>query len=1174
MVYAPSHAPPQSITIDMNDAPHRDPSNPFTFTIQQLASLVDRKDIAYLQQLQGVEGLARGLHTSLTRGLAEQLLDSQHSLNDLETRRLSFYQQYEYKGTDTSSSILPTFAQRQHIFGSNTLPSIDSNSLWKLMWIAFQDKTLILLTISAMISLTVGIYEDMTMVELDANGNPLPGMKWVEGMAIIVAVVLVVVVGSVNDYQKEKQFRKLNAKKDDKHVSAIRDGQRCFLSINEIQVGDVLSLEPGDIIPADGVFIQGHNVKCDESSATGESDAVRKTGWQQHPIETTIIEEKQHRTPLLLPIDDDCSTSSSSSSHASNSSLPALTYPTPPPQRQPDPFLISGSKVLEGICTYLVTAVGCHSSHGRTLMALRVKSEVTPLQEKLNALAEDIAKLGVFAAGFLFMILSIRSIITYLNTDQQVSDPTQIISQLVHILITTITVVVVAVPEGLPLAVTLALAYATQKMLKENNLVRILAACETMGNATSICSDKTGTLTQNKMTVVAGTFGSSFRFRKEAPVYRTDLIELDLIRRRLPLPVRCFLNQAIAVNSTTYRLPNNNDDRCGTSNSSNNNNNSNNSSNNNNNNNGTLVGNKTETAMLNFSRDYLDSEPFECLRACWPVEQVYPFDSKIKAMGTVIRISSASGTSDEKSSRTVYRLHIKGAAELLLSRCSHLISMHDHSYGGSGYPVDANMDEKEATNRYDIKTRVMTEHNQIRMDKIIQTYGNNRLRTMAICYRDFDVWPGDWTLQDAIDAGELTMLGIVGIEDPLRPGAKQAVMECQNAGVCVRMVTGDNMVTAKSIARKCGIYRYGDLAMDGATFRKLSPELRTSLLPHLSVLARSSPEDKKLLVQALKAHGEIVAVTGDGTNDGPALKAADVGFSMQSGTEVANEASSIILMDDNFRSIVHAISWGRCVNDSVRKFLQFQLTVNITAVLLTIVSALTSSEQKSILTAVQLLWVNLIMDTFAALALATDPPTPKLLQRMPEPRSAPLINACMWKMILGQTIYQIAVMSSLLYTNALQIDDPATLQTIVFTTFVFCQIFNELNCRNIDNEFNIIKGIFSNRFFMVIFGICIIGQVLIVECGGSAFQTSPLTQSQWMFCVLLGFMSIPVGALIRMIPDTLFIWTQTGNVIQYQPMRPTWQQQQQQQQQHGSFSSTVYDFPPDDGDSGTYSLYG
>jgi Ca2+-transporting ATPase len=541
-------------------------------------------------------------------------------------------------------------------------------------------------------------------------------------------------------------------------------------------------------------------------------------------------------------------------------------------------------------------------------------------------------------------------------------------------------------------------------MLKENNLVRILAACETMGNATNICSDKTGTLTQNKMTVVAGTFGSSFRFRSNPPVYRTDLIELDNIRRRIPLSVRCFINQAVATNSTSFRLANTNTEA-------------------------TLVGNKTETAMLNFSRDYLDSEPFECLRACWPVEQVFPFDSAIKAMGTVIRVTLGDG-------RTVYRLHIKGAAELLLSRCGHLISMHDPSY-------TTHATEKESS-RYDIKTRPMSDHTITRMGKIIQCYGNNSLRTIAMCYRDFDTWSANWTLQECLELGGLTMLGVVGIEDPLRPGAKQAVRNCQKAGVCVRMVTGDNMLTAKSIARKCGIYRYGDLAMDGATFRKLSPDLRATLLPHLRVLARSSPQDKKLLVQSLKDRGEIVAVTGDGTNDGPALKAADVGFSMQSGTEVANEASSIILMDDNFSSIVHAILWGRCVNDSVRKFLQFQITVNITAVLLTIVSALTSSDQKSILTAVQLLWVNLIMDTFAALALATDPPTPKLLHRMPEPRAAPLISPCMWKMIIGQAIYQIAVMSSLLYTDVLQIQDPALLQTMVFTTFVFCQIFNEV----------------------------------------------------------------------------------------------------------------------------------
>jgi Ca2+-transporting ATPase len=317
---------------------------------------------------------------------------------------------------------------------------------------------------------------------------------------------------------------------------------------------------------------------------------------------------------------------------------------------------------------------------------------------------------------------------------------------------------------------------------------------------------------------------------------------------------------------------------------------------------------------------------------------------------------------------------------------------------------------------------------------------------LALCYQDLEAWSDDMTLEDIMDAGQLTLLGIVGIEDPLRQGVTDAVAACQRAGVCVRMVTGDNMMTAKSIARQCGIYQYGSIAMDGPTWRKLSHEERVDILPQLRVIARSSPEDKRLLVNTLRETGEIVAVTGDGTNDAPALKAADVGFSMGiAGTEVAKEASSIILMDDNFSSIVRAISWGRCVNDSVKKFLQFQLTINITAVVLTIFSAVVSSSQKSILSAVQLLWVNLIMDTFAALALATDPISPDLLNRMPEARTAPLIDKCMWKMILLQSIYQLGVITTLLYTDILHLSHHrAKLQTVIFTTFVFCQIFNEV----------------------------------------------------------------------------------------------------------------------------------
>lgn len=548
-------------------------------------------------------------------------------------------------------------------------------------------------------------------------------------------------------------------------------------------------------------------------------------------------------------------------------------------------------------------------------------------------------------------------------------------------------------------------------MLKDNNLVRVLAACETMGNATTICSDKTGTLTQNKMAVVAGTFGSSFRFLKDSPSSRGDLIDLEAVHFRLPLPVRNFLNQAMIINSSARTTM----DEFGKT---------------------TLVGNKTETAMLNFAQDSMACEPVEQLRSWWPVEYVYPFNSTRKCMATVIRITVLD--ENTKKEKTVYRLHVKGASEMLLNSATHIVSMHAASYD--------RFQGIQHSNSYDIETRIMTDANRTRMAKIIQSYATRCLRTIALCYRDFDTWSPDQDIEDVLAEGGLTLLGIVGIEDPLRSGVRSAVAACQQAGVCVRMVTGDNMLTAKSIARQCGIYTPGGKALDGPTFRQLSPIERLRVLPGLQVLARSSPEDKRLLVQGLRELGDTVAVTGDGTNDAPALKAADVGFSMGvSGTEVAKEASSIILMDDNFSSIVRAISWGRCVNDAVKKFLQFQLTVNVTAVILTLVSAVTSDDQQSVLTAVQLLWVNLIMDTLAALALATDPPTPSLLKRRPEPRTAPLITRSMWKMIVGQAVYQIIVILTLMYTNILNLnDDKDTLATMVFTAFVFCQFFNEI----------------------------------------------------------------------------------------------------------------------------------
>lgn len=546
-------------------------------------------------------------------------------------------------------------------------------------------------------------------------------------------------------------------------------------------------------------------------------------------------------------------------------------------------------------------------------------------------------------------------------------------------------------------------------MLKDNNLVRVLAACETMGNATTVCSDKTGTLTQNKMTVVAGAFGSSFSFEKSPKEEEEDVVAIANVSSHVSKPALDLINQSIAVNSTAFEGENEKGEPC-------------------------FVGNKTETALLQFSRD-LHAEHYGKLRSLWPIEQLYPFSSERKAMATVMQYPHPI------TKKVMYRVHVKGASEIILNLCSFVLSL------------DMQQDDEP------VATTDLTSEDRVRIEQTIQNYAKRSLRTIGIAYRDFEEWPPKGAsgvsedsnddqvpYEDLVHDKNLTFIGVVGIEDPLREGVPEAVQACQRAGVFVRMVTGDNLVTAKSIAKQCGIYTPGGIVMEGPAFRKLTLAEMDAILPRLQVLARSSPEDKRILVSRLRELGDIVAVTGDGTNDGPALKMADVGFSMGiAGTEVAKEASSIILMDDNFSSIVKAIMWGRCVNDAVKKFLQFQLTVNITAVMLTFISAVASSDQKSVLTAVQLLWVNLIMDTFAALALATDPPTLELLARNPEPRNAPLITFRMWKMIIGQAIFQVVVTLVLLYSSVLNYpSDSVVLQTVVFNTFVFCQIFNEI----------------------------------------------------------------------------------------------------------------------------------
>ncbi|OTB03628.1 hypothetical protein M426DRAFT_173820 [Hypoxylon sp. CI-4A] len=1022
-------------------------NNPFAYSPGQLTKMLNPKSLSAFYQLGGLAGMEKGLRTNRDTGLSldEKHLDGRISFEDATNRGES---KLSAEGLDSPHTPVArsnthkhgsdeSFFDRKRVYGDNRIPEKKGKSFLQLVWITYNDKVLILLSVAAVVSLAIGLYQTFGIPSEDGQ----PSVEWVEGVAIIVAIVIVVLVGSLNDWQKERQFAKLNKKKQDRVVRVIRSGKTVEISVFDLLAGDVVHLEPGDLIPVDGILIQGFNVKCDESQATGESDVIRKK-----PAEDVFaaIENSEDTRKL-------------------------------------DPFIQSGGRVMEGVGTFLATSTGIHSSYGKTMMSLNEDPEITPLQSKLNVIAEYIAKLGGAAGLLLFIVLFIMFLVRLPNNHNTPSEKGQ---EFLDIFIVVVTIIVVAVPEGLPLAVTLALAFATNRMVKDNNLVRHLKACEVMGNATTICSDKTGTLTQNKMTVVAGTIGTTHRFgsgRSEAEGVPAPKEPSEKeFASALSEGAQELLLKSIALNSTAFE-----GEVDGTK---------------------AFIGSKTETALLDYAKAHLGMGPVSEERASAKTLQLIPFDSGRKCMGVVVQLDN--GTA---------RLYVKGASEIVLKKCSTIL--RDPTQDLTSTPITLD----------DVET----------VKALIEDYASRSLRTIGIVYRDFEKWPprnirraeGDQNQVIFEDIFKnMTFVGMVGIQDPLREGVPEAVKQCQRAGVIVRMVTGDNKLTAQAIARECGILQPDGLVMEGPDFRNLSKHQQNEIIPRLRVLARSSPEDKRILVRRLKDLGETVAVTGDGTNDAPALKLADVGFSMGiAGTEVAKEASAIILMDDNFTSIVKALKWGRAVNDAVKRFLQFQLTVNVTAVALTFVTAVSSSTEGSVLTAVQLLWVNLIMDTLAALALATDPPQDSCLDRKPERRGASIISTTMWKMILGQAIYQL-VITFVLYYAAFSIgivadEDTARRNTLVFNTFVWMQVFNQWNNRRLDNHFNIFEGIFQNWYFLAI-NIAVSGaQVLIIFVGGRAFNIlgphPPQTPAQWACAIVLGVISIPIGMAIRLIPDEL-----------------------------------------------------
>ncbi|XP_043423905.1 plasma membrane calcium-transporting ATPase 4 isoform X4 [Leopardus geoffroyi] len=923
--------------------------------------------------------------------------------------------------------------KRKHVFGQNFIPPKKPKTFLELVWEALQDVTLIILEIAAIISLVLSFYrppgEENEQCGLPVSSPEDEGEAeagWIEGAAILFSVIIVVLVTAFNDWSKEKQFRGLqNRIEKEQKFSVIRNGHIIQLPVAEIVVGDIAQIKYGDLLPADGILIQGNDLKIDESSLTGESDHVKKS-VERDPMllsGTHVMEGSGRMVVTAVGINSQTGIIFT----LLGASEGEEEEKKKKGKKQGVPENRNKAKTQDGVALEiqpLNSQEGTDNEEKEKKAAKLPKKEKSVLQGKLTRLAVQIGKAGLIMSAITVLILILYFVIDNFVIHRRAWLPecTPIyIQYFVKFFIIGITVLVVAVPEGLPLAVTISLAYSVKKMMKDNNLVRHLDACETMGNATAICSDKTGTLTMNRMTVVQAYIGDTHYHQIPSP---------DVL---LPKVLDLIVN-GISINSayTSKILPPEKE--------------------------GGLprqVGSKTECALLGFVTDL--KQDYHAVRNEVPEEKlykVYTFNSVRKSMSTVIEKPSGG-----------YRMYSKGASEIILRKCNRILDKK-----GEVVPFK-NKDRDEI-----VRT-------------VIEPMACEGLRTICIAYRDFNDGEPPWDNESEI-LTELTCVAVVGIEDPVRPEVPDAIAKCKQAGITVRMVTGDNINTARAIATKCGIVTPGDdfLCLEGKEFNRLirnekgevEQEKLDKIWPKLRVLARSSPTDKHTLVKGIidSTVGEqrqVVAVTGDGTNDGPALKKADVGFAMGiAGTDVAKEASDIILTDDNFTSIVKAVMWGRNVYDSISKFLQFQLTVNVVAVIVAFTGACIT--QDSPLKAVQMLWVNLIMDTFASLALATEPPTESLLKRRPYGRNKPLISRTMMKNILGHAVYQLTVIFFLVFAGEKFFDidsgrkaplhsPPSQHYTIIFNTFVLMQLFNEINSRKIHGERNVFAGIFRNLIF-------------------------------------------------------------------------------------------------------------
>jgi Ca2+-transporting ATPase len=959
----------------------------------------------------------------------------------------------------------------RQLFGANRLTPLAREPLWQKFLEKFDEPIIKILLAAALLSMIVDLFRPpvdtgrylaggivVGLALAAAAGACLRGLKhWVpsilflaalalfavgllsrhpsvEGLAVMVAVILATGVAFLSEYKSDREFEILNAHKESVHVKVVRAGEFHTIPLEEVVVGETVVLEMGDEVPADGRLVKATDLYVDQSLMTGESEPARK---QPRPAGDAAEGPEQ----------------------------PGCLY--------------RGTQVVDGLGQMVVTEVGDATALGqiarrlsaedgaeeaeaaaasdqqRVRRKLTVAKELTPLQQKLESLAGLISKVGYVAAGAIFLALLVRGVFfadpREIYWPHSAKDLLDISGNLLKYFMYMVIIIVVAVPEGLPMSVTVSLALAMSKMTRANSLVRQLVACETVGSATVICSDKTGTLTRNQMQVVRSAWAGHV-FDRGTPDW--DLPPGFQAETWTGSPLHWFILNA-AINSTANLEEKN----------------------------GKVVpvGNSTEGALLLLLRE-AGMEYRKWRLQFEPLYQIH-FSSERKRMTTVIR----------QGGRLV--VLVKGAPEWVLEQSTHYL-------------------EADGT------ARAWTPQARATVTEQLHDTTRKAMRALAFGYAILpadtpDHYDGLHERREAFERG-LVFAGFVAIRDPLRDDVKEAVARCRHAGIEVKMITGDNVETARAIAGEIGLLDRPDaLVLTSPEFNALSDAELKERLPRLRVLARARPLDKYRMVSALQDLNEVVAVTGDGTNDAPALKKADVGLAMgRAGTEVAKEASKIVLLDDAFSTIVKAVHWGRSLYENIQRFIQFQLTINVSALAIAFLGPFFGVKPP--FTILQLLWINVIMDTLAAIALCSEPPRPGLMRMPPKKRDESILTRSMlWNIFTTGGFFVVVMMALLLLMGAnvgwLADARPRSPDfpeftvwqaSVFFTVYIFFQVWNEINCRSLVPEVSGFHGLSRNPIFLGIIGIIVVVQVLIVTFGGPVFQVEPLEPLTWLLIMV------------------------------------------------------------------------